>query len=201
MTCGCRKVMPPGDIHESRPQRGRAAGPGPDRGRRRHWAAGAPLPPALVVSRASAPFAGRSRTARRASLDAFARRPQCSGVLSASITPRLITGSCDPRRIVKLSCQGLPSSCRGGFGVSWTASAITLSAGEVLWFVADSRHSKAGGGPRSEEGAGDPIAFQTNISSAPEPSSFLRLGMTTPPAVVESLGRSVPPRQRIDRRL
>ena len=32
-TCGCRKPMPPGDIRESRPQRGRAAGRGSGLGR------------------------------------------------------------------------------------------------------------------------------------------------------------------------
>jgi hypothetical protein len=32
-TCGCRKPMPPGDIHESRPRRGHAAGPGNGPGR------------------------------------------------------------------------------------------------------------------------------------------------------------------------
>jgi L-proline amide hydrolase len=31
--CGCRKPMPPGDIHESRPRRGHAAGPGNGPGR------------------------------------------------------------------------------------------------------------------------------------------------------------------------
>ena len=33
MGCGCRKPMPPGDIRESRPQRGRAAGRGSGPGR------------------------------------------------------------------------------------------------------------------------------------------------------------------------
>ena len=32
-TCGCRKPMPPGDIHESRLRRGRAAGCGSGPGR------------------------------------------------------------------------------------------------------------------------------------------------------------------------
>jgi hypothetical protein len=31
--CGCREPMPPGDIHESRPRRGRVAGPGNGPGR------------------------------------------------------------------------------------------------------------------------------------------------------------------------
>jgi hypothetical protein len=32
LTCECRKPMPPGDIHESRPLRGHTAGPGADPG-------------------------------------------------------------------------------------------------------------------------------------------------------------------------
>jgi hypothetical protein len=33
LDCACRKPMPPGDIHESRHQRGRVAGPGNGPGR------------------------------------------------------------------------------------------------------------------------------------------------------------------------
>jgi 2-polyprenyl-6-hydroxyphenyl methylase / 3-demethylubiquinone-9 3-methyltransferase len=42
---GCRKLMPPGGIHESRRLRGHAAGPGTDRGRRCHRVAGAAARP------------------------------------------------------------------------------------------------------------------------------------------------------------
>ena len=46
LACGCRKPMPPGDIHESRSRRGHGAGPGSDPGRRRRRAAGAAARPA-----------------------------------------------------------------------------------------------------------------------------------------------------------
>jgi hypothetical protein len=44
-TCGYRKPMPSGDIHESRPLRGHAAGPGTDRGLQRCRVAGAAARP------------------------------------------------------------------------------------------------------------------------------------------------------------
>jgi PEP-CTERM motif len=73
--------------------------------------------------------------------------------------------------------NGFATTSKGySFGVGWSASNIAVTAGEVLWFVADSGHTYSGGGYHSEEGGGDPLAVQANITFVPEPSSMVLLG-------------------------
>jgi hypothetical protein len=75
--------------------------------------------------------------------------------------------------------SGFATTSKGySFGVGWTASNISVTAGEVLYFVADPGHTYAGGGFHSEEGGGDPLAVQI-IINGPEPSSFVLLGLAS----------------------
>jgi hypothetical protein len=75
------------------------------------------------------------------------------------------------------SLSGFATVSKGySFGVGWSASNLVVTAGEVLWFVADPGHTWAGSGYHSEEGGGDPLALQTSITFVPEPSSVVLLG-------------------------
>jgi hypothetical protein len=62
------------------------------------------------------------------------------------------------------------------FGVGWTDASLAVTAGEVLYFIADPGHSNA---PNDFfQGAADPVALQAGfIFTAPEPSSIALLGM------------------------
>ena len=67
-------------------------------------------------------------------------------------------------------------------GVTWSASGIAVTAGEVLYFIADPTHGDPGSGGSQNHtwpGSSNPLALQTSLSfvPSPEPSSMLLLGL------------------------
>jgi hypothetical protein len=60
-------------------------------------------------------------------------------------------------------------------GIGWTASGISVTAGEVLYFVADNGHVEFGN--HAYSGGSDSIALKTTIAFTPEPSSFVLMGL------------------------
>ena len=65
-------------------------------------------------------------------------------------------------------------------GLNWTSGQFTVSAGETIYFAIDPNHDYGQGsglGARPE-GNQDPISLQAIVNfTAPEPSSFVLLGM------------------------
>ncbi len=65
-----------------------------------------------------------------------------------------------------------------GYGLSWQSGSIAVTSGETIYFVADDSHTWPDGHHYgSYEGAQDPLALSDIISFAPEPSSFVLMGL------------------------
>jgi PEP-CTERM motif len=72
-----------------------------------------------------------------------------------------------------------------GFGVDWTSGNITVSKGEIIYFVADPTRTATGNagagwwGEHAYEGYQDPVALNDSLSfvNTPEPSSIVLMAM------------------------
>jgi len=65
-------------------------------------------------------------------------------------------------------------------GVTWTASNIVVTAGQVLYFIDDPTHGDPSSGASQNHtwpGSSDPLALTTSITFVPEPSSVVLLGL------------------------
>jgi len=81
--------------------------------------------------------------------------------------------------IVSLSgFTGSSGNGGSGYGLSWQSGNITVTSGEVLYFVADPGHTYHNGHSYSSyQGAQNPLSLNDVISFAPEPSSFVLMGL------------------------
>ena len=64
-----------------------------------------------------------------------------------------------------------------GYGLHWVSGNITVTSGEVIYFVADPSHT-AGPTSLAYEGGQNPIALNDVITFTPEPSSFVLMGLS-----------------------
>ena len=76
---------------------------------------------------------------------------------------------------------GVATSAPTGFtlgnnatGVTWSASNIAVTAGEIIYFAADPGHDS---GNHDYGGGNDPLALKLSIQFVPEPSSIVLLGL------------------------
>ncbi len=81
--------------------------------------------------------------------------------------------------IVSLSgFTGASSGGGSGYGLSWQSGNISVTSGEVIYFVADPGHTYHNGHSYSSyQGGQNPLALNDVIAFTPEPSSFVLMGL------------------------
>ena len=80
------------------------------------------------------------------------------------------------KALVSLSGYTGASGNGSGYGLSWQSGNISVTSGEVFYFVADPAHT-AGPTSLAYEGAQNPIALNDVITFTPEPSTLALMGM------------------------